>query len=57
VLTVAKRKGNFPGMTEKRMLPVVLARPSANAGIAEASANVKTVAYSGQKMEVRFATQ
>ena len=29
VLTVGKRKGNFPGMTEKRMLRVVLAGPSA----------------------------
>jgi alpha-D-xyloside xylohydrolase len=57
VLTVGKRKGNFPGMTEKRMLLVELVGPDANAGIAEGATHVKTVTYSGQKMEVRFAMQ
>ena len=57
MLTIGKRKGNFPGMTEKRTLRVVLAGLDANAGIAEGATNVKTVTYSGQMMEVRFAAQ
>jgi len=55
VLTVGKRKGSFPGMTEKRTLRVVLAGPGMNAGIPEASTNAKTVTYKGRKMKVRFA--
>jgi alpha-D-xyloside xylohydrolase len=57
VLTVGTRKGNFPGMTEKRTLRVLLAGPDVNSGIAEGATKVKTVTYSGQKLEVRFPTQ
>jgi alpha-D-xyloside xylohydrolase len=55
VLTLGERKGNFPGMTEKRSLRVVLALPDANAGVREGAANVKTVIYGGSKMQVQFA--
>lgn len=55
VLTIGARKGRFPGMFEKRMHRIVVAGPGMNAGVAEGSANVKTVTYSGQKLEVRFA--
>ena len=57
MLTVGTRKGNFPGMTEKRTLRVLLAGPDVNSGIAEGATKVKTVTYSGQKLEVRFPTQ
>ncbi len=57
VLTIGERKGSFPGMTEKRSLRVVLALPDVNAGVGEGAANVKTVTYSGGKMQVQFAAQ
>ena len=53
-LTVGERKGAFPGMTASRTLRIELASQDANAGIGEGSANVKTVTYSGKKIEVRF---
>jgi alpha-D-xyloside xylohydrolase len=57
VLTVGERKGTFPGMKQQRTLRVVLAGPDTNAGVAEGTANVKTVTYSGHKLEVRFAAK
>jgi alpha-D-xyloside xylohydrolase len=57
VLTVGERKGSFPGMTEERLLRVVLALPDANAGVREGTANVKTVIYGGSEMQVQFAAQ
>ena len=54
VLTVGKRKGNFPGMIEKHVLRVELAGPDANSGIAEGTTKVKTVTCGNQKIEVRF---
>jgi alpha-D-xyloside xylohydrolase len=56
-LTVGERKGNFPGMSAKRTLRVVLAGPGVNGGVNEAAANVKTVEYSGQKVQIRFPVQ
>jgi alpha-D-xyloside xylohydrolase len=56
-LTVGERKGNFPGMSAKRTLRVVLAGPGVNGGVNEAAANVKTVEYSGQKLKIRFPVQ
>jgi alpha-D-xyloside xylohydrolase len=53
-LTVGDRQGSFPGMTASRTLSIELASQDANAGIGEGSANVKTVTYSGKKIEVRF---
>ena len=51
-LTVGERKGTFPGMTATRILRIDLASQDANAGIGEGSANVKTVTYTGKKIEV-----
>jgi alpha-D-xyloside xylohydrolase len=53
-LTVGDRQGSFPGMMASRTLSIELASQDANAGIGEGSANVKTVTYSGKKIEVRF---
>jgi len=53
-LTVGERKGDFPGMTPTRTLRIELASQDANAGIGEGNANVKTVTYSGKKIEVSF---
>jgi alpha-D-xyloside xylohydrolase len=53
-LSVGERKGTFPGISASRTLHVELASQDANAGIDEGSTNVKTVTYSGKKIEVRF---
>lgn len=55
-LTVSERKGSFPGISASRTLRVELTSHDANAGISEGSSNVKTVAYTGRKIVVRFDT-
>lgn len=53
-LTVGARKGSFPGMVATRKLNLVLAAPGKNSGVLETLADVKSVDYSGQPVEVKF---
>jgi alpha-D-xyloside xylohydrolase len=53
-LSVSARQGSFPGMVATRRLNVVLATPGKNTGDAETLADVKTVEYSGQPVEVKL---
>jgi alpha-D-xyloside xylohydrolase len=52
-LTIAGRKGTFPGMSGKRTFRVALIGPKNGAGMAPA-ASAKTVAYSGQELTVKL---
>jgi alpha-D-xyloside xylohydrolase len=51
-LTIGDRKGQFPGMLEKRTFRVVFVRQSHGAGIDAEERADKTVEYSGKRMSV-----
>lgn len=53
-LTIGPRQGSFPGMIATRKMNVVVARSGQNQGLSEGRSGVKSVAYSGKQMVVKF---
>ena len=51
-LTIGERKGNFPGMLDKRTFHIVFVRENHGSGIDATSAPDKIVQYSGTSVEV-----
>jgi alpha-D-xyloside xylohydrolase len=52
VLTIGERKGEFPGMLQKRTFHIVFVRDAHGVGIAPSDKPDKTVQYTGAKLEV-----
>jgi alpha-D-xyloside xylohydrolase len=52
-LTIGDRKGEFPGMLQKRTFRVVIVRENHGVGIGPSDEPDKTVQYSGTKLEVK----
>ena len=50
-LTISERKGEFPGMLNKRKFEIVLVNENSGIGI-ETQAISKAIDYSGKKIEV-----
>ncbi len=53
-LTIADRKGDFPGMLKERTIHIVLVKENHGNGIEICSKPDKTVKYDGKKMEVKL---
>jgi alpha-D-xyloside xylohydrolase len=53
-LNIGARQGSFPGMVARRKLNIVLASPGKNVGMEESHADVKTIQYNGQAIDVRL---
>jgi alpha-D-xyloside xylohydrolase len=52
-LTIGGRKGDFPGMLQKRTFRVVIVRENHGVGVGPSDEPDKTVQYSGTKLEVK----
>jgi alpha-D-xyloside xylohydrolase len=53
-LSVGPRQGSFPGLVTERELRIVLMAPSQAPGAASAPADVRSVLYSGEPIEVKL---